>query len=265
MFWMSQWILKKQDERFLQALIETKAQVDEVSDRQVQRVLFLMRCRRAAAPYLYIFKLTWETICGRYRIAFAKVRGGADQTSGGSAGAAGQPVAQHTGFSGFTTGYAGGFTTASAGPSPGGLAGNINPSTQVPPPQVFEDAGIRAGEVIAYRCWRLRDGQLFSVFQSDVCWEPGKVMEGDAFSGDGVHAFKSILLMAEYGGYHGGENIVTGTVDMWGDVYEHERGYRASKAAVRSIDDSPYYDAKALRRMYGLNKRRKKPLTKPEA
>ena len=69
--------------------------------------------------------------------------------------------------------------------------------------------------------------------------------------------------MCRYAGTPDG--YVTGTVDLWGDVFEHERGYRASKAAVRSIDDSPHYDAKALRKLYGLNKRKKKGLPKPEA
>ena len=52
--------------------------------------------------------------------------------------------------------------------------------------------------------------------------------------------------------------LVTGTVDLWGDVYEHVRGYRASKATIASIDDSPNYDAAVLRKLYGLNKKRKK-------
>ena len=47
--------------------------------------------------------------------------------------------------------------------------------------------------------------------------------------------------------------FVTGTVDLWGEAYEHERGYRASRAKITSIDGSPSYDAPALRRLYGLD------------
>jgi hypothetical protein len=257
MFWMSQWMTKKQGERFLQALLETKAQVDEVSDRQVQRVLFMMRWKRAIAPYVYIVKLTWETVRGRYRIAYQKVCGSADEAPSGSPGAGGIPVAK---FTGYGAGFAGPVTTAS--PNPGGI---VNLGSSLPPhANNFEDAGIVAGEVIGYRCWRLKpDGLLYSAYRDDFCWKPGEVAEGDASGGDGVHAFKSIILMAHYAGVPDG--YVTGTVDLWGEVYEHERGYRASKAAIRSIDESSYYDAKALRKLYGLNKRKKKHLPKPEA
>lgn len=253
MSWMAQWILKKQDERFLQALIDTKAELDEVSDRQVQRVLLFMRWQRAAAPYLYIFKLAWEFVRGRYWFAYQKVRRSANQTSGGGAGAAGQPVAQFTG-------YGSGF--ASSGPATGG-AGGVGSfgGVSMPPPNlspVFEDAGIRSGEVVAYRCWRLcPDGKLYSMYQSTYCWEPGQTAEGDVVSGDGIHAFKSVLLMAQYGEDYGSSYpIVTGTVELWGEIYEHERGYRASRAAIKSIDDSHEYDAAALRKLYGLPKKK---------
>lgn len=235
-FWLARWILQKQEENFLRSLIETKAQVDEVSDRQVRFVLLQMRWKRAVDPYFYIFKLAWETIRGRYRKSGSKNNSGAYQASGGGAGAAGQPVAQ---FTGYGAGFAGAYafpTTATAS-----VAAD------------FEDAGILAGEVIAYRCWILQpDGFLYSVYRHDFRWPPGEVVEGNAAGGDGVHAFKSLILMAKYADTP--ESFVTGTVDLWGEVYEHERGYRASKAAIRSIDDSPYYDAEALRKLYGLTK-----------
>ena len=52
--------------------------------------------------------------------------------------------------------------------------------------------------------------------------------------------------------------IVSGKVYLWGEVVEHERGYRASKAAVASIDSSPNYNATVLRKRYGLTRARKK-------
>lgn len=246
MFWLSQWMLKKQDERFLQALIETKAQVDEVSDRRVRFVLLQMRLSRALGPYLYIFKLMWEIIRGRYWKSSSKDNGGANQAPGGGTGAGGQPVAQFSWSVGATNPAAvGAFAPASSS-----VASD------------FEDAGILAGEVTAYRCWRLDDdGFLYSVFQSGYRWEPGAIAEGDAYGGNGIHAFKSIILMAKYA--DDPEGYVTGTIEMWGDVFEHERGYRASKAAIKSIDDSSYYDAEELRKRYGLND--KNSLPKPEA
>jgi len=240
------WILRRQSEHFLQALIETKAQVDDVTERRVRSVLREMRWQRAIAPYLYIFKLAWESIYGGYRSAFAKDDSDSNSTSGGSPGAGGQPVAQFTGYAAGVAQFSVP-TTFSSGVS--------QPADN--PPKFFEDAGIVAGEVIAYRCWRLCDGLLHSVYRNDFCWKPGGIVEGDAANGDGVHAFKSVILLGKYGGLYSEDGtIVTGTVELWGDVFEHERGYRASKAAIRTIDDSPDYDAKALRKLYGLNKRK---------
>ncbi len=123
----------------------------------------------------------------------------------------------------------------------------------------IKDDGIVAGEIIAYRCWRLRaDGKLASVYQSETVWEPGTPLEGDPEkNGEGVHGFKRRIDLASYGlSYTNGapttNPIVSGTVSLWGMVIEHERGYRAARAEVREIDDSPDYDAEALRKLYGL-------------
>jgi hypothetical protein len=219
--------------------------LDRVTDRRVKWILFTERWRRATEPYIRIFKLTGDVIRGRYWQPFKKVRGNTDPASGGGSGAAGQPAAQFA--------YSAG-TFPPAGP--GGVSQATMPPTSSVP--AFEDAGIRAGEVVAYRNWILKDGILHSVFQRGFRWMPGDIVEGDAAGGDGIHAFKSVLLMAEYGAQTDGDIVVTGTVELWGEVYEHERGYRASKAAIKTIDNSHEYDAKALRKLYGLTRSRKK-------
>ena len=66
-------------ERFLKALIDTRGQVDEVTDRYARAVLLQGRLRRAAAPYAYVFKLAWEIVRGRYWKSSSKVHGGANQ------------------------------------------------------------------------------------------------------------------------------------------------------------------------------------------
>jgi len=119
--------------------------------------------------------------------------------------------------------------------------------------------GIVAGEIVGYRCWRIEKGWLRSVYQSDV-WKPGCVLEGREL-GDwdsrGIHAWKD-AASKEYSDYirsylngvdslkrmifsHSRETnpqpaMVTGTVFLWGDVVEHERGWRAEFARVRSLD-----------------------------
>lgn len=228
----------------------SQSELDRVTNNRIKYILLQERWHRAIAPYIVIFKLAGEFIRGRYWPTSKKIRGSADSASGASAGTAGISVAQFTGPAGLTAGFAG---NPAASASPSGLATG----------PVFEDAGIKAGEVVAYRAWRLRDGILHSCYRSYFEWRPGEIVEGDPNNeSEGVHAFKSLLNACRYGvGYDenaGNEKIVTGTVELWGDVYEHERGYRASKAAIKWIDDSPEYDAKALRKLYGLTCSRKK-------
>jgi len=140
-------------------------------------------------------------------------------------------------------------------------------TTTAPPPEQepITHAGIRAGEIVAYRGWMLHpNGNLRSVHRDDE-WEPGIPMQGNPDEPyAGVHAYKSILGIAEYGlssriySIDSVDPMVTGTVELWGTVIEHERGYRAEYAAISSIHDSPDYDADELRKRYGLDKPKRK-------
>jgi hypothetical protein len=123
--------------------------------------------------------------------------------------------------------------------------------------------GVVAGEIVGYRCWRIENGLLRSVYQSDV-WRPGEILEGREL-GDwdsrGIHAWKDggskhyhdyirsylnresdpITMMMMWGRdtqerAEMRPAMVTGTAFLWGDVVEHERGYRAEYARVRSLD-----------------------------
>lgn len=122
--------------------------------------------------------------------------------------------------------------------------------------------GIIATDLIGYRCWRIEGGLLRSVYQHDF-WFPNTPLQGREL-GDwdqrGIHAWKDAgsecyheyirsylnlgndmmtqMMMLGTSGKH--ENLqpamATGTVLLWGDVVEHERGYRAEFAKVRSLD-----------------------------
>lgn len=117
--------------------------------------------------------------------------------------------------------------------------------------------GFTAGEIVGYRCWRITEGKLQSVYQDDF-WLPGQVLEGrglEDWDQRGIHAWKDSASkhyhdyirtylnyeespFAFFIGYrrHSRPAMCTGTVFLWGDVVEHERGYRAEFARVRSID-----------------------------
>ena len=239
------WTDKQWDQNFLSELMKMKGADDSIVDRQVWRVLLRMRTRVAIEPYLKLFKLAWELINGKYWRSAKKIHSGPDQapSAGTGAGSFTVPVSQFTS-------YPGGFTGSTAAAGAGFSVGTA--------PVPFGDAGIKAGEVTAYRCWKLGDdGMLHSVVYNDFVWRPGEIAEGKPEDGNaGIYAYKSVLDLHNYGTPD--KISVTGTVDLWGEVYEHQHGYRAQYAAIASIDDSPHYDAAALRKRYKLTRKRQK-------
>lgn len=133
----------------------------------------------------------------------------------------------------------------------------------IPKPPLRRES-ITAGEIIGYRCWRIENGLLRSVYQKDI-WYPNQPLEGREL-GDwdsrGIHAWKD-SGSKEYHYYirrylnidkddfitnaitwlsdandkeYLHPAMITGSVFLWGDVVEHERGYRAEYAKVRSLD-----------------------------
>ncbi|HSC57531.1 MAG TPA: hypothetical protein VLC51_10025 [Nitrospira sp.] len=133
-----------------------------------------------------------------------------------------------------------------------------------PKPAPIEDAGIRAGEVIAYRCWRVVKGdRLHSAYKRKHEWMPGQPMTGDVRHEYGVHAFKEGPHLTEYiegirqcdavpglyVDFWSGEwvrieatPVAVGTIALWGEIVEHEFGYRAEFGKIASIDRVIYAD-----------------------
>lgn len=134
-------------------------------------------------------------------------------------------------------------------------------SEEKPKPPLKRE-GIVAGEIVGFRCWRVEHGLLRSVYQGDH-WHPGQVLQGREL-GDwdsrGIHAWKDpaskeyhdyirgylnncdpVMIWAPFGvdinrPTEKRPAMVTGTAYLWGDVVEHERGWRAEFARVRSLD-----------------------------
>ena len=240
-------------------LLRTKGQDDDLVNNEVRNVLLLIRWRRAIEPWMRLLKVPFNSLKvlhGQYRKPRPQVHSSPAPPAGGSAGpfsASGPGFAFSPSFGSATV------TIQATG------AGYSSFGTSV---TEFEDAGIIAGEVTAHRSWVLhRDGLLHSVIMSDFAWVPGGTAEGEPnATGYGIYAFKE-KEKANYLGTNtndDGAPVVTGTVYLWGVVYEHEQGYRASKACIASIDDSPHYDAVKLRKLYGLNRRKRKVKGKGE-
>jgi len=111
--------------------------------------------------------------------------------------------------------------------------------------------GIRVGEIIAFRAWRVLeptwrrkcDDRLHSVFVSHYLWEPERPATGDVRT-HGIYSFRHVIHSRQEYGYPGaGGPLLFGSVKIWGEIVEHEEGYRSQFARIISLD---YGDPKLL-------------------
>jgi hypothetical protein len=121
--------------------------------------------------------------------------------------------------------------------------------------------GIRAGEIIAYRAWRViasglfrnGDDRLHSVFMRDYVWHPDQPASGDVTT-HGVYSFRHVIRFRDDYGYGSGEGpLLFGKIKIWGEVVEHDAGYRSQFGKIVSLD---YGDPELLgkfRRIYRVN------------
>ncbi len=121
--------------------------------------------------------------------------------------------------------------------------------------------GIRAGEIIAYRAWRViapnwfRNGDdwLRSVYMRDYVWLPDEPASGDVKT-HGIYSFRHVIRSAAEYGYSANGLLLFGKVKIWGEVVEHETGYRSQFGKIVSLD---YGDPEFLgkfRKIYRVNK-----------
>jgi hypothetical protein len=98
---------------------------------------------------------------------------------------------------------------------------------------------IRAGEIIGWRFWKLSHGLLYSVFVS-YTWHPG-VFERSSSKHIGLKEPRVSRIQRRRAGRARGvlapyiSPAIIGSVAMWGEVIEHQHGWRSEYAAVRSI------------------------------
>lgn len=142
--------------------------------------------------------------------------------------------------------------------------------TNSPDPPAIPYAGIRTGELIGYRYWWLikehDELHLCSVAHRRL-WVPFETVWGDVtkrvvnsqniFGGvygfsspggiwpevdaqaDHLRTYKRFQVLSsdvEFNPYRQASGVIYGTIKMWGEVVEHETGYRAEYAKVQSID-----------------------------
>lgn len=144
------------------------------------------------------------------------------------------------------------------------------PETEdLPPPEPLPREPMRPGEFIGHRIWEVRhvDGKMgLKSFVMECPWQPDTPMRDTTYAGGcieernmiGIWGFKdreNLLLYLKRWLYLN-QPIIIGTAWLWGTVIEHELGYRAQYAAIRSLEeihyygDSPEFDLKPLRDLY---------------
>ena len=104
---------------------------------------------------------------------------------------------------------------------------------------LWRERSSRAGEIIGWRFWKLRDGLLYSVFVP-YPWRPGVFERSSSkqwgFKNLGYHAFRDKEQAEREAIKHAcWSPAVIGSVAMWGEVIEHQHGWRSEYAAVRSL------------------------------
>jgi len=128
-------------------------------------------------------------------------------------------------------------------------------------PGTLRHEGIRVGEIIAYRAWRvivprwLSGGDLLhSIAMRDYVWYPDRPASGDVRT-HGIYSFHNVIRSRDDYGYDPGtiEPFLFGRVKIWGEVVEHEAGYRSEFGKIVSLDYGDPELLERFRRVYGLN------------
>ena len=121
--------------------------------------------------------------------------------------------------------------------------------------------GIRVGEIIAYRAWRVietgwfrkGDDLLHSVIVRDYVWHPDEPASGDVRT-HGIYSFRNVIRSKHDYGYNQrvDEPFLFGKVKIWGEIVEHEAGYRSKFAKILSLDYGRADLLEKFRRIYRL-------------
>ena len=128
--------------------------------------------------------------------------------------------------------------------------------------RTLKHEGLRVGEIIAYRAWavihprwfRSGDDRLHSVLMRDYVWHPNEPASGDVRT-HGIYSFQDVIRSKEDYGYDSGVSgpLLFGKVKIWGEIVEHEAGYRSQFGKIVSLD---YGDPELLdkfRKIYKVN------------
>jgi hypothetical protein len=127
----------------------------------------------------------------------------------------------------------------------------------------LKDEGLRVGEIIAFRAWRVitptwprkdAEPRLHSVAMSHYIWHPDKPASGDVRI-HGIYSFRDVIRSKQEYGYDLGVNepFLFGKVKIWGEIVEHEEGYRSEFGKIVSLDYGDPELLEKFRKIYRVN------------
>lgn len=96
--------------------------------------------------------------------------------------------------------------------------------------------GWLVGELTGWRGWKVTPELLLKSMTADVVWAPDEPMDGNTKATEehnGIYAYKKAR---DFLSKHNEGLDIYGKVLMWGDVIEHELGYRAEYAKIVSLE-----------------------------
>jgi len=128
--------------------------------------------------------------------------------------------------------------------------------------RTLKHEGLRVGEIIAYRAWavihprwfRSGDDRLHSVLMRDYIWHPDEPASGDVRT-HGIYSFQDVIRSKEEYGYDSSVSgpLLLGKVKIWGEIVEHEAGYRSQFGKIVSLDYGDPELLDKLRKIYRVN------------
>ena len=139
------------------------------------------------------------------------------------------------------------------------LTGNVNWNELA---TTLQHEGIRVGEIFAYRAWRVvertwlrrGDDRLHSVYVEDYVWHPDEAASGDIRE-HGIYSFRRVIRCNEDYGCGRAAPLLFGKVKIWGEIVEHELGYRSEFAKIVSLDYGDPELLKKFRKIYRVSQR----------
>lgn len=107
---------------------------------------------------------------------------------------------------------------------------------------------IRPGEYVGHRIWSLKEDGLLHSFVINCRWDPKRPVLDTSYQGQkiadynmvGIWSFKDKDDLYKEYICAWGESIypiIVGTAWLWGTVIEHEKGYRAQYATIKTLDE----------------------------